>query len=134
MNLKEINRLMEWHRPLTEIGSLPFLLCGEAGISAHWFNFFVEEGESVSILVTKLFSTSDMVEVSSRALHCSIAIDACQCEEPSMSEAVYLKALEDLSGQFNHDEMMSLLGQTVIAPLMLVYQTVIDEIIKHEAI
>ncbi len=108
--------------------SYPVVMMDNSGeIKALWFNFLLDENKNdLIILIKTIFIMGYDMELKKINVNIEIKTNNTECDEPPLDEQEYLSLLEKQFTNYNKDEMMKLLSQVEIKPLLIAYETAIN--------
>lgn len=108
--------------------SYPVVMMDNSGeIKALWFNFLLDENKNdLIILIKTIFIMGYDMELKKINVNIEIKTNNTECDEPPLDEQEYLSLLEKQFTNYNKDEMVKLLSQVEIKPLLIAYETAIN--------
>lgn len=108
--------------------SYPVVMMDNSGeIKALWFNFLLDENKNdLIILIKTIFIMGYDMELKKINVNIEIKTNNTECDEPPLDEQEYLSLLEKQFTNYNKYEMMKLLSQVEIKPLLIAYETAIN--------
>lgn len=123
---KEVKKLIEQFRPLTELSSLPFVVAIGDENKLVWFNYYLNQTDKeIKIFIRKILSTEDGMNVAERKVDMQLTTTLQENGEPTLDETQYYALLAKLSNH-SYEHTMQLISKAEIAPLLIAYQAVIQ--------
>lgn len=111
--------------------SFPIAILDRNGeIKALWFNFLLnqadEADDELTICIDTIFVMSNEMELEKTKVDIKLKIKVTECDEPPLDRQKYWLLLEKQFSNYNKDEMMKLLSQVEVEPLLVAYETAIN--------
>jgi hypothetical protein len=123
---KEVNKLIEQFRPLTELSSLPFVVSIGDENKLVWFNYYLDQTDKeMMIFIRNILSTEDGINVAERKVDMQLTTTLQEYGEPTLDENQYYALLEKLPNH-SYEHTMQLISKAEIDPLLIAYQAVIQ--------
>lgn len=130
MNRIDLASAIDKYRPLggPMLPSFPVAILDNNGeIKALWFNFWIDQFDDVlHICIDTIFVMDNNTKIKKMNADIKLKIKVTEYYEPPLSKQKYFSLLEKQFTNYNKDEMMKLLSQTEIKPLLIAYETAIN--------
>ena len=127
MDISKISTIIESHRPLPEIDSLPFVISDDGKVAG--FNYFLVELETeVEIHVRDIFVVDSNDNIEKFRTHIVHTVEIKEYDEPEIEEEEYLSLLEEQLLNFSYDRILKLITRVEFATMWSVYQSVIKHL------
>lgn len=128
MNTMELNSIIEQHRPLEALSSLPIAYLNNDGeVKALWFNYYLDQTDNELIIFIKsIFIMGENMELEEVKTNIQQKTKITEFDEPSLNRQEYLSSLVSQFTCYNRDEMNKLLEQAEMQPLLIAYKAVQD--------
>lgn len=130
MNTMELNSIIEQHRPLEALSSLPIAYLNNDGeVKALWFNYYLDQTDNeLVIFIKSIFIMGENMELEEVKTNIQQKTKITEFDEPSLNRQEYLSSLVSQFISYNRDEMNKLLEQAEMQPLLIAYKAVQDNI------
>lgn len=125
MNFSKLSTIIEQHRPLTSLSSLPFIICSNGINQVKWFNYYLEQIDTnLTIFIQSVFTVDEAMQVNEVKSNIQLNVAIKSVDEPKINEREYITSLENILNDFNEEKMNALIAKAEIQPLLSAYSMV----------
>lgn len=130
----ELNSIIEQHRPLEALSSLPIVYLNNNGeVKALWFNYYLDQiDDELTISIKSIFTMGEDMELEEVKTNIQQNSKITEFDEPTLNRKEYFSSLASQFNCYNCDEMNKLLEHAEMQPLLIAYKTVQDNIALEE--